>query len=95
VTRDRVPPGSASFRRQASLPHFRPICAIAQPPDSRTVRWHGAGKSVGRGERAMKRKKPLRQTIILTSILLGMSGAVSLASPSSGERGSVIAVIRH
>lgn len=43
----------------------------------------------------MKRKKPLRQTIILTSILLGMSGAVSLASPSSGERGSVIAVIRH
>lgn len=43
----------------------------------------------------MKRMKPLRQTIILTSILLGMSGAVSLASPYKGERQSVIAVIQH
>ncbi len=43
----------------------------------------------------MKRMKQLRHTIIVTSILLGMSGAVSLASPYKAEGQSVIALIRH
>jgi hypothetical protein len=64
------------------LPDFRQFSDMAPPGMTPILKLKAQPKSAATGGRAMKH---MRRTIIVTSILLGMSGAISLASPYKGE----------
>ena len=67
---------SAKFRRSGPWPQFRQVRDMRPPRTEPTLLRKAAPKAVQHEE-----GKPMRHTIIVTSILLGMSGATALASP--------------